>query len=52
MLKKAHETENLSAKERWNKKENLHLSWIFFLPIVKVPQIGSFFQKNVFHFFR
>ena len=33
--KKAHETENLSAKERWNTKQNLHLSWSFLLPIVK-----------------
>ena len=33
--KKAHETENLSAKERWSTKQNVHLSWSFLLPIVK-----------------
>ena len=33
--KKAHETENLSAKEGWNTKQNLHTSWSFLLPIVK-----------------
>ena len=27
--------ENLSAKERWNTKQNLHLSWSVLLPIVK-----------------
>ena len=30
--KKVHETENLSAKERWNTKQNLRLSWSFLLP--------------------
>ena len=32
----AHETENLSAKEHWSTKQNLHLSWSFLLPIVKL----------------
>ena len=32
MPKKAHEMENLSAKERWNTKQNFHLSWSFLLP--------------------
>ena len=30
--KKAYETENLSAKESWNTKQNSHLSWSFLLP--------------------
>ena len=30
--KKVHEMENLSAKECWNTKENLGLSWSFLLP--------------------
>ena len=29
--KKEHEMENLSWKERWNTKQNLHFSWSFFL---------------------
>ena len=29
--KKVHETENLSAKESWNTKQNLRLSWSFLL---------------------
>ena len=41
--KKAHETENLSAKERWSTKQNLHLSWSFLLPIVKINFIWAFF---------
>ena len=32
MLRKAHETGNLLAKECWNTKQNLHLSWSFLLP--------------------
>ena len=32
MPKKVHETENLSAKECWNTKQDLHLSWSFLLP--------------------
>ena len=30
--KKVYETENLSAKERWNTKQNLRLSWSFLPP--------------------
>ena len=30
--KKVHETDNLSAKECWNTKQNLCLSWSFLLP--------------------
>ena len=32
MLRKAHETGNLLAKDCWNTKQNLHLSWSFLLP--------------------
>ena len=47
--KKAHETENLSPKERWNTKQNLHLSWSFLLPIVKpaIRRSLSFFFTAV-----
>ena len=43
--KKAQETDNLSAKEHWSTKQNLHLSWSFLLPIVKpaIRRSSSFF---------
>ena len=44
--KKGYETENLSAKERWNTKQNLHLSWSFLLPNLRSRVLCGLFSPR------